>query len=58
MDQDPFAVGGGFMVPCIDEFGGYSSRLRIPELEGASSKPRSVKARPQTVTTEKSLGDA
>ena len=43
------------MVPCIDEFGGYSSRLRIPELEGAGSKPRSVRAKPQAVTMDNSL---
>ena len=43
------------MVPCIDEFGGYSSRLRIPELEGAGSKPRSVRAKPQAVTIDNSL---
>ena len=43
------------MVPCIDEFGGYSSRLRIPELEAAGSKPRSVRAKPQAVTIDNSL---
>ena len=35
------------IVPCIDEFGGYSSRLRIPELENAAAKPRNVKAKSQ-----------
>ena len=30
------ASGQGFLVPAIDEFGGYSSRLRIPEILSAN----------------------
>ena len=32
-----FASGSGFFVPAIDEFGGYSSRLRIPDANTSGS---------------------
>lgn len=31
------ASGSGFYVPAIDEFGGYSSRLRIPDAMAANA---------------------
>ena len=40
----------GFFVPSIDEFGGYSSRLRIPEIVGEVDpiKDAEVKTKKQT----------
>jgi len=31
--------GQSFFVPAIDEFGGYSSRLRIPEVISSTGAP-------------------
>jgi len=38
------AATPGFFVPAIDEFGGYSSRLRIPEMLAPKQSDRLTKA--------------
>jgi len=36
------AASQGFFVPAIDEFGGYSSRLRIPEMLSSKQEERTA----------------